>query len=86
MMLKMPYPGHRRKGNDFNTSSSASQESRPTGARNGRQCSDDPTPSGADMRMTRELVDIAKSFGIAIHDHIIVVRDGHASFRELGLI
>jgi DNA repair protein RadC len=48
--------------------------------------SGDPTPSGADMRMTRELVDIAKPLGIAIHDHIIVGRDGHASFRSLGLI
>ncbi len=48
--------------------------------------SGDPTPSGADMRMTRELVDIARPLGIAIHDHIIVGRDGHASFRSLGLI
>jgi DNA repair protein RadC len=48
--------------------------------------SGDPTPSGADLRMTRELVDIAKPLGIAIHDHIIVGRDGHASFRSLGLI
>ncbi|MBN9450911.1 MAG: DNA repair protein RadC [Bosea sp.] len=48
--------------------------------------SGDPTPSGADMGMTRELVDIAKPLGIAIHDHIIVGRDGHASFRSLGLI
>jgi DNA repair protein RadC len=48
--------------------------------------SGDPTPSGADMRMTRELVDIAKPLGIAIHDHIIVGRDGHTSFRGLGLI
>ncbi|AMJ60455.1 RadC family protein [Bosea sp. PAMC 26642] len=48
--------------------------------------SGDPTPSGADVRMTRELIDIAKPLGIAIHDHVIVGRDGHASFRGLGLI
>ena len=48
--------------------------------------SGDPTPSGADVRMTRELVDIAKPLGIAIHDHVIVGRDGHASFKGLGLI
>lgn len=48
--------------------------------------SGDPTPSGADMRMTRELVEIAKPLGISIHDHIIVGRDGHASFKGLGLI
>jgi DNA repair protein RadC len=48
--------------------------------------SGDPTPSGADVKMTRELVDIAKPLGVAIHDHIIVGRDGHASFKGLGLI
>jgi DNA repair protein RadC len=48
--------------------------------------SGDPTPSGADVRMTRELVDIAKPLGIAIHDHVIVGRDGHASFKGLGLL
>ena len=48
--------------------------------------SGDPTPSGADVKMTRELVDIAKPLGIAIHDHVIVGRDGHASFKGLGLI
>lgn len=48
--------------------------------------SGDPTPSGADVKMTRDLVDIAKPLGIAIHDHVIVGRDGHASFRGLGLI
>ncbi|OYW68175.1 MAG: hypothetical protein B7Z40_04050 [Bosea sp. 12-68-7] len=48
--------------------------------------SGDPTPSAADVKMTRELVDIAKPLGIAIHDHVIVGRDGHASFRGLGLI
>jgi DNA repair protein RadC len=48
--------------------------------------SGDPTPSQADIRMTREIVDIAKPMGIAVHDHIIVGRDGHASFRGLKLI
>ncbi len=48
--------------------------------------SGDPTPSGADVKMTRELVDIGKPLGIAIHDHVVVGRDGHASFKGLGLI
>lgn len=48
--------------------------------------SGDPTPSGADVSMTRELVDIAKPLGIVIHDHIIVGKHGHASFRALKLI
>jgi DNA repair protein RadC len=48
--------------------------------------SGDPTPSQADITMTRQIVDIAKPLGIAVHDHIIVGRDGHSSFRGLRLI
>ena len=48
--------------------------------------SGDPTPSQADIRMTREIVQIAQPLGIAVHDHIIVSRDGHASFRGLKLL
>lgn len=48
--------------------------------------SGDPTPSRADIAMTKQIVDIAEPLGIAIHDHIIVARDGHASFRALELI
>ncbi len=48
--------------------------------------SGDPTPSRADIQMTQQIVDIAKPLGIAVHDHIIVGKDGHASLRGLGLI
>jgi DNA repair protein RadC len=48
--------------------------------------SGDPTPSQADITMTREIVDVAKSMGIVVHDHIIVGRDGHASFKGLRLM
>ena len=48
--------------------------------------SGDPTPSEADIRMTRELVAIAKPLGVLVHDHIIVGRNGHASLKGLGLI
>ena len=48
--------------------------------------SGDPSPSRADMQMTREIIDVAKPLGITVHDHIIIGRDGHASFRGLGLI
>jgi DNA repair protein RadC len=48
--------------------------------------SGDPTPSQADITMTREIVAVAKPLGIAIHDHIIVGRDGHASLKGLKLI
>lgn len=48
--------------------------------------SGDPTPSEADIRMTRELIAIAKPLGVLVHDHIIVGRNGHASMKGLGLI
>src|SRR3954452_14883327 len=43
--------------------------------------SGDPTPSSADIKMTRDIVDIAKPLGITVHDHIIVGRDGHLRER-----
>jgi DNA repair protein RadC len=48
--------------------------------------SGDPTPSGADIAMTRQIADVLKPLGIALHDHIIVGRDGHASFKGLRLL
>jgi len=48
--------------------------------------SGDPTPSAADIRMTREIIEVAKPLGIVIHDHIIVGREGHASLKGLRLI
>ena len=48
--------------------------------------SGDPTPSRADIAMTRSIIDIAKPLGVAVHDHIIVGRQGDASFRGLKLI
>ena len=48
--------------------------------------SGDPTPSNADIKMTRTIADIAEPIGVAVHDHIIVGKDGHASLRELHLI
>lgn len=48
--------------------------------------SGDPTPSAADIKMTREISDVARSLGIALHDHIIVGKDGHVSFKGLKLI
>ncbi len=48
--------------------------------------SGDPTPSRADIQMTQAIVDVAKPLGIAVHDHIIVGKEGHASFKGLRLI
>lgn len=48
--------------------------------------SGDPAPSAADISLTREIEAIAKSLGIALHDHLIIGRDGHASLRALKAI
>ena len=48
--------------------------------------SGDPTPSRADIEMTREVVSAAKALNIAVHDHLVVGRGGHASFKSLGLL
>lgn len=48
--------------------------------------SGDPTPSQADIHMTRQIADIAAPLGIALHDHIIVGKNGHASMKGLRLI
>lgn len=47
--------------------------------------SGDPTPSRADIEMTKQIVTAAKNLGITVHDHIIIGKDGHASFKALGL-
>ena len=48
--------------------------------------SGDPTPSHADIEMTRQVATIAKPLGVALHDHIIVGKDGHVSLKGLRLI
>ncbi|MDF2621300.1 MAG: radC [Xanthobacteraceae bacterium] len=48
--------------------------------------SGDPTPSNADIQMTRTIIEVAKPLGIEVHDHIIVGKDGHASLKGLRLI
>ena len=48
--------------------------------------SGDPTPSNADIQMTKQIAGIAGSLGIAVHDHIVVGKNGHASLKGLKLI
>ena len=48
--------------------------------------SGDPTPSQADIQMTKAIVDIATPLGISVHDHIIVGKRGHASLKGMKLI
>ena len=48
--------------------------------------SGDPTPSRADIQMTQAIIEVAKPLGIAVHDHIIVGKNGHTSLKALKLI
>ena len=48
--------------------------------------SGDPTPSTADIEMTKTIINTLEPLGIAVHDHIIIARDGHASLKGLQLI
>lgn len=48
--------------------------------------SGDATPSQADIEMTKTMIDIAKSFEIVVHDHLVIARENTSSFKTLGLI
>ncbi|TIT53105.1 MAG: JAB domain-containing protein, partial [Mesorhizobium sp.] len=48
--------------------------------------SGDPTPSRADIEMTKEIIEAAKRLGISVHDHIIIGRKGYSSMKGLLLI
>jgi DNA repair protein RadC len=48
--------------------------------------SGDATPSEDDIEMTREVREAGEKLGITLHDHVIVARSGHNSFKSLGLL
>ena len=48
--------------------------------------SGDPSPSRADIDLTRAVVEAGKKMGVAVHDHIIVGTKGFVSLRGQGLI
>ena len=48
--------------------------------------SGDPTPSRADISMTREIIDVLDSLEVQVHDHLVVGRQGVTSMRAAGLI
>ncbi|HYE44165.1 MAG TPA: JAB domain-containing protein, partial [Caulobacter sp.] len=48
--------------------------------------SGDPTPSQADIDMTRQVVEAGRTLRIEVHDHLVVGREGVASFRSMGLM
>lgn len=48
--------------------------------------SGDPTPSRADIEMTKQIVDAARTLGIRVHDHLVIGKTSEASFKSLGLL
>jgi len=47
--------------------------------------SGDPTPSRADISITKKVIEAAAQLDISVHDHVIIGRQGHTSMRSLGL-
>lgn len=48
--------------------------------------SGDPSPSDSDIAMTEEIVRAARTLDVVVHDHLIIAKSGHASFKALGLL
>jgi len=48
--------------------------------------SGDPTPSRADIDMTRQVIEAGKPLGVMVHDHLVVGANEVASFKSLGLL
>lgn len=48
--------------------------------------SGDPTPSKADIEMTRQIELAARAVGVVVHDHVIVGKERDASFRAMALL
>jgi len=48
--------------------------------------SGDPTPSKADIEMTKQVKEAGEKLGVTLHDHIVIGRSGDASFKSIGLL
>ena len=48
--------------------------------------SGDPKPSAQDIDITRQIVASAKALDVRVHDHLVIGRNGVASFKSLGLL
>ncbi len=48
--------------------------------------SGDPSPSKADIDMTKTVIEIGAPMNVVVHDHLIIGRNGHASLKALKLI
>jgi proteasome lid subunit RPN8/RPN11 len=87
---RKPAPGtalnHRPHSSDLNRKIKSFQYDGPSNYLVHNHPSGDPTPSRADIQMTQAIIEVARSLGIAVHDHLIVGKDGHASLKALKLI
>ena len=59
---------------------------RPRGRHNEVSRKRELTPSAADVEITKRVIDAGRALGVAVHDHLVVGRDGVASFKTLGLL
>ena len=48
--------------------------------------SGDPTPSKADIDITKKIIEAAATVSVTVHDHVIIAQTGHYSFKSFGLI
>ncbi len=48
--------------------------------------SGDPTPSDSDISMTEEIIRAAHALDVMVHDHIIISKNGHTSFKSMGIV
>jgi DNA repair protein RadC len=48
--------------------------------------SNHPAPSPADIEMTRLVKQALESVGVVLHDHVIISRKGHTSFKQMRLL
>lgn len=48
--------------------------------------SGDPTPSKADIDITKKIIDAANTVSVQVHDHVIITQTGHYSFKSFGII
>lgn len=66
-----------RRALELNASACCLAHNHPTG---------NPTPSQADIAMTRQVVEAGRALGISVHDHFLVAGDAVVSFRSQGLM
>jgi len=45
-----------------------------------------PEPSRDDIKITQKIAEAGHHLGIALHDHVVIGREGHVSLRERGLL